>query len=133
MPTFDGKSEKSELFDDLFHSSLKNHNQFTEDDKINYFKSILPGDALQTFENNTSPNREKLREILTKLRRKYVKPQSMVTAKRKCQLLVLNPAIEKVIDFLDELQNLAKHTFGVAAQLIIEQFIYAKMPPHLKQ
>ena len=34
---------------------------------------------------------------------------------------------------MDELQKLAKDAFGVAAQAIIDQFIYAKMPPHLKK
>ena len=34
---------------------------------------------------------------------------------------------------MDELQKLAKNAFGVDAQAIIEQFIYAKMPPHLKK
>ena len=36
MPTFDGKSEKFELFEDLFQTSLKIHNQLTEEDRINY-------------------------------------------------------------------------------------------------
>ena len=133
MPTFHGKSEKFELFEDLFQTSLKIHNQLTEEDKINYFHSLMRGDALQTFKNITSPNREKLGEILTVFPRKYVKPQSMATAKHKLQRLVFNPANQKVIDFLDELQILAKDAFGVAAQAIIEQFIYAKMPPHLKK
>ena len=57
----------------------------------------------------------------------------MATAKHTFQRLVFNPANQKVIDFLDELQKLAKDAFGVAAQAIIEQFIYAKMPPHLKK
>ena len=48
------------------------------------------------------------------------------------QRLVFNPANQKLNDFLDELQKLAKDAFRVAAQAIIEQFIYAKMPPHLK-
>ena len=133
MPTFDGKSEKFELFEDLFQTSLKIHNHLTEEDKINYFHSLMRGDALQTFKNITSPNRENLAEILTVFRRKYVKPQSMATAKHKFQRLVFNPANQKLIDFLDELQKLAKDAFGVAAQAIIEQFIYAKMPPHLKK
>ena len=133
MPTFDGKSEKVELFEDLFRTSLKIHNQLTEEDKINYFHSLMRGDALQTFKNITSPNRENLAELLTVFRRKYVKPQSMATAKHKFQRLVFNPANQKLIDFLDELQKLAKEEFGVAAQAIIEQFIYAKMPPHLKK
>ena len=133
MPTFDGKSEKFELFEDLFQTSLKIHNQLTEEDKINYFHSLMRGDALQTFKNITSPNRENLGEILTVFRRKYVKPQLMATAKHKFQRLVFNPANQKLIDFLDELQKLAKDAFGVAAQAIIEKFIYAKMPPHLKK
>ena len=133
MSTFDGKSEKFELFEDLFQTSFKIHNRLTQGDKINYFHSLMRGDALQTFKNITTPKRENLGEILTVFRTKYVKPQSMATAKHKFQRLVFNPANQKLIDFLDELQKLAKDAFGVAAQAIIEQFIYAKMSPHLKK
>ena len=49
MPTFDGKSEKFELFEDLFQTSLKMHIQLTEEDRNNYFHSLMKGDALQTF------------------------------------------------------------------------------------
>ena len=136
MPTFDGKSEKFELFEDFFQTKLKIHNQLTEEDKINYFHSLMRGDALQTFKNIGGPNRENLAKILTVFRRKYVTPQSMATAKHKFQQLVFivfNPANQKSIDFLDELQKLAKDAFGVDAQAIIEKLIYAKMPPHLKK
>ena len=133
MPTFDGKPEKFELFEDLFQTSLKIHNQLTEGDKVNYFHSLMRGDALQTFKNISSLNRENLTEIRTVFRRKHVKPQSMATAKHKFQRLVFNPANQMLIDFPDELQKLAKDAFGVVAQAIIEQFIYAKMPPHLKK
>ena len=108
MPTFDGKSEKFELFEDLFQTSLKIHNQLTQEDKINYFHSLMRCDALQTFKNITTPNRENLGEILTVFRRKYVKPQSMATAKHKFQRLFFNPANQKLIDFLDKLQNWRK-------------------------
>ena len=127
MPTFDVKSEEFELFEDLFQTSLKIHNQLTEEDKINYCHSLMRGDALQTFKNITSPHRENFGEILTVFRRKYVKPQSMATAKHKFQRLVFNPINQKLIDFLDELQKLAKDAFGVAAQAIIEQLIYANI------
>ena len=133
MPTFDGKSEKFELFEDLFQTSLKIHNQLTEEDRLNYFHSLMRGDALQTFKNNNGPTRENLGEILAVFRRKYVKPQSMATARHKFQKLVFNPANQKLVDFLDKLQKLAKDAFGIAAHAIIEQFIYAKMPPHLKK
>ena len=93
----------------------------------------MRGDALQTFKNITSPNREKLGEILTVFFGKYVKVQSMATVQHKFQRLVFNPANQKLIDFLDELPKLAKDAFGVAAQATIEQFIYAKMPPYWKK
>ena len=64
LPTFDGKSEKFELFEDLFQTSLKIHNQLTEEDRINYFHSLMRGDALQTFKNINGPTRENLGEIL---------------------------------------------------------------------
>ena len=133
MPTFDRKSEKFELFEDLFQRSLKIHNQLTEDDRIKYFHSLMRGDALKTFKNFNGPTRENLREILAAFRRKYVKPQSMATVKHKFQKLVFNPANQKLVDFLDELQKLAKDAFGIAAHAFIEQFIYAKMPPQLKK
>ena len=57
----------------------------------------------------------------------------MATAKHKFQKLVFNPANQKLVDFLDELQKLAKDAFRIAAHAIIKQFIYAKMPPHLKK
>ena len=93
----------------------------------------MRGDGLQTFKNISNRKRESLTEILTVFRRKYVKPQSMATAKYKFQQLVFNPVNQKLIDFLDELQKLAKDAFGVAAQASIDQFIYAKMPPYLKK
>ena len=57
----------------------------------------------------------------------------MATAKHKFQQLFFIPANEMLFDFPDELRELEKDAFGVAAQAIIEQFIYAKMPPHLKK
>ena len=134
MSTFDGKPEKFELFEDLFQTSLKIHNELTENDRINYFHCLMRGgDALQTYQNINGPTRENLGGILAVFRRKYVKPQSMATAKHKFQKLAFNPANQKLVDFLDELQKLAKDAFGIAAHVIIDQFIYAKMPPHLKK
>ena len=57
----------------------------------------------------------------------------MVTAKHKFQKLVFNPANQNLVDFLKKLQKLAKNAFAIAAHAIIEQFIYAKMPPHLRK
>ena len=56
----------------------------------------------------------------------------MVTTNYKFQKLVFNPANQQLVDFLDELQKLAKDAFEIAAHAIIEQFIFAKIPQHLK-
>ena len=133
MSTFDGKSEKFKLFEDLFQMSLKIHGPLIEDERINYFHSLMRGDTLQTPKNINGPTRENLGENLAVFRRKHVKPQSMATAKHKFQKLVVNPAYQKLVYFLDELQKLAKDAFGIAAHAIIEQFINVKMPPHLKR
>ena len=93
----------------------------------------MRGDALQTFKNFNGPTRKTLGEILAAFRRKYVKPESMATAKHKFQKLVFNPANHKLVDFLDEPLKLAKDALGLAAHVITEQCIYAKMPPQLKK
>ena len=57
----------------------------------------------------------------------------MATAKHKCQKLVFHPANQKLVDFLDELEKLDKNAFKTAAHAITEQFIYEKLPQHLKK
>ena len=79
--TFDGKSEKFELFEDLFHTTIKMQPEMTEQMKINYFHSLLRKNALQTFRNINSTNRQTLEDVLVIFRRKYVKPESQATAK----------------------------------------------------
>ena len=99
--TFDENQEKFELFEDLLQASLENHNQLTEfEDNINYFHSLMRGDALQTFINISSPSRGLLEELLTVVfRKKYVKLQPMATAKHNLQRRVFNLANQKFIDF----------------------------------
>ena len=93
----------------------------------------MRGDALQTFRNINGKTRGNLGEILAVFRRKYVKPQSIATAKHNFQKLAFNLANQKLVGFLDDHQKLGKDAFGIAAHAFIEQFIYAEMPPHLKK
>ena len=129
MPTFDGKLDNFELFEDLFQKNLKIHNQRTEEDKKNNPNLSCAVMCCKHLKTSPAPT-ENLGEYLTVSRRKYGEPQSLTTAKHKFQRLVFNPANQKLIDFLNELQKLAKDAFGVAAQDIIEHFIHAKQPPH---
>ena len=81
--TFDGKSEKFELFEDLFHTMIKMQSDMTETMKINHFHSLLQKNALQTFRNINTANRQTLEDIRAVFRRKSVKPESQATAKHK--------------------------------------------------
>ena len=131
--TFDGKSEKFELFEDLFHTMIKMQPDMTETMKINHFHSLLRKNALQTFRNINSANRQTLEDILAIFRRKYVKPESQATAKRKWHKLVFDPNTMKLPDFLEELNQGAEKVFGEHAQAMIDSLLYAKLPPKLKR
>ena len=63
-PTFDGKSEKFLLFEDLFQTSLKFQNRLTEQDRTNNFLFFMRGGALQAFKNINGPTRENMGEFL---------------------------------------------------------------------
>ena len=131
--TFDGKSEKFELFEDLFHTMIKMQPEMTEQMKINHFHSLLRKNALQTFSKVNSTNRQTLEDVLVIFRRKYVKPESQATAKHKWHRLVFDPNTMKLPDFLEELNQGAEKAFGDHAQKMIDSLLYAKLPPKLKR
>ena len=131
--TFDGKSEKFELFEDLFHTMVKMQPEMTETMKINHFHSLLRKNALQSFRNISTANRQTLEDVLAVFRRKYVKPESQATAKHKWHKLVFDPNTMKLPDFLEELNQGAEKAFGENAQAMIDSLLYAKLPPKLKR
>ena len=130
--TFDGISEKFELFEDLFHTIIKMQPAMTEQMKINHFRSLLRKGALQTFRNINSINRQTLEGKLVIFRRKYVKPESQATAKHKWHWLTFDPNTMKLPDFLEELNQGAEKAFGENAKSMIDSFLYEKLPPKLK-
>ena len=133
MPTSDGKTEKFELFKDLFQTSLKVHPQITEQEKIHYFHSLLRGDALQTFRNMTETTKTSLNDIIAGFRRRFVKTQSVATGGCKWESLTFDPANQTFQDFLETYQKLAQEAYGEDAPRFIETSFYAKMPAHLKR
>ena len=133
LMTFDGKSEKFELFEDLFHTMIKLQPAMTEQMKINHFHSLLRKGALQTFRNINSINCQTLEVVLVIFRRKYVKPESQATAKHKWHRLTFDPSTMKLPDFLEELNQGAEKAFGEKAKSMIDSLLYAKLPPKLKR
>ena len=129
---FDGKNEKFELFEDLFHTMLKMQPDMTEAMKINHFHAHLRKEALQTFRNISALNKKTLDDVLILFRRKYVKPESQATAKHKWHKLTFDPNTKTLPDFL-ELNGCAERAFGDNAQHMIDSLLYAKLPPRLKR
>ena len=105
----------------------------TEDMKINHFHAHLRGLALKTFKNIQRTPTTTLEDILKVFRRKYVKPESSASAKHRFNRLSFDPENQKLPDFLEELQESAKKAFGDNAHHMIENLLYAKMPPYLKK
>ena len=112
---------------------IKMQPEMTEQMKINHFHSLLRKNALQTFRNISSSNRQTLEDVLVIFRRKYVKPESQATAKHKWHRLVFDPNTMKLPDFLEELNQGAEKAFGDHAQKMIDSLLYAKLPPKLKR
>ena len=83
MPTFNGWNDKLEHFKDLFMTSLKVYTNISEEEETLYFHSLLRDDALQTYRNMTDTNRVSLEEVIATFRRRYVRPQSIATARCK--------------------------------------------------
>ena len=134
--TFNGKNEKNEqfeYFEDLFHTTLRMQPNLTEEMKINHFHAHLRGLALKTFKNIQRTPNTTLEDILKVFRRKYVKPESSASAKHRFHRLSFQPENQKLPDFLEELQESAEKAFGENAHQMIENLLYAKMPPHLKK
>ena len=131
--TFDGKSEKFELFEDLFHTMIKMQPVMTEQMKINHFHYLFRKNALQTFRNINSSDRRTLEDVLVIFRRKYVKPEFQATTKHKWHRLTFEPNTMKLPDFLEELYQGAEKAFGENAKGMIDNLRYAKLPPKLKR
>ena len=72
-------------------------------------------------------------DIITTFRRRYVRPQSIATARCKWEQLYFDPTRQTFQDFLEQYQKLAQEAYGDDAPKFIETSFYAKMPAHLKR
>ena len=83
LPVFDGKSEKFELFGDLFRNNIKMYPHLTEIQKTNYFHSLLRGNALQAYCNLDDTKKDNLEEVITAFKRRFGDFQS--SDKARCE------------------------------------------------
>ena len=99
--TFDGKTKKFELFEDLFHTMMKMQPAMR---KINPFHSLLRKGDVQTFRNINSIKRQTLEDVLVIFRRNYVKLESQATAKHKWHRPIFDTKTMKLPDFFQRTQ-----------------------------
>ena len=83
LPVFVGKSEKVELFEDLFRNNIKMYPHLTEIQKIIYFHSLLRGNALQAYCNLDDTKKDNLEEVITAFKRRFGDFQ--YSAKARCE------------------------------------------------
>ena len=135
LSTFDGKTEKFELFEYLFRYNIKMYPHLTELQKIKYFHSLLRGDAIQAFRIIEDAKKNSLEEIKTIFKRRFGDYLSMAKTRCEWDALRFDPTTQKLHEFLDVLRKIetAKEAFGSEAQQFIDKAIYAKMPDHVKK
>ena len=131
LPTFDRKPEK--LFEDLSRNNIKMYPHLTEIRKINYFHSLLRGDALQAFCNIEDSKKKPLEETMTNFKRRFGDYLSMAKSRCEWDALRFDPSAQKLHEILDVLQKTAKEAFGSEAQQFIDKAKYAKMPDHVEK
>ena len=101
--------------------------------KINLFHVHLGNEALQTFRNKNATNKRTAENLLIVFRRKNIKLESRATAKHKWHMLTSNAKTKSLPEFLTKINDYAERALLDNAQQMIESFLYAKMPPHLKR
>ena len=107
LRVFDGKSEKVDLFEDLFRNNIKMYPHLTEIQKFNYFHWLLRGNALQAYCNLDDTNKD----VTTAFKRRFGVLQSSAKARCEWDALHFDPTKQKLHNFLDVLQKSAKEAF----------------------
>ena len=99
LPAFDGKSEKFELFEDLFRNNIKMYPHLTEVQKMKYFHPLLRGNALQAYCNLEDTKKDNLEEVLTAFKRRFGDFQSAAKARCEWDALHFEPISRNVMSF----------------------------------
>ena len=111
---------------------LKMQPELTEAMEINHFQAHLMKEALHRFRNINATNNRIVEDVLIVFRWKYVKFESRAAAEQKYQRLTIDPNTKCISDFLEESSEYAERAFAYNAQQMINSFLYAELPPHLK-
>ena len=99
LSTCDGNSEKLEPFEDLFRNNIKMYPHLREIKKINYFHSLLRGDAPQAFCNIEDSKKDSFDKIMTIFQLRFGDYLSMAKTRCEWDALKLDPSTQKLTKF----------------------------------
>ena len=133
LPTFDGKSDKFELFEDLFRNNIKMYPHLTEHKKNQLLSLVAKRRRPPGVLQHCGLQEGLVRRNNDEIKRRFGDYLSMAKARCEWDSLKFDPATQKLHEFLDVLQKTAKEAFGLEAQQFIDKAIYAKMPDHVKK
>ena len=84
VPLFKGNREKYNEFEHLLLNHLRQHvHKLTEEQKVNYFQSLLRDDAIEFWQTLTITLETTLRDILAAFKKKYAKEELTEVSKFK--------------------------------------------------
>ena len=129
VPLFRGNREKYNEFEHLLKNHLRPHmNKLTEEQKLNYFQSLLRDEAIEFWQTLKITTETTLSEILQAFNKEYAKEDLREVSKYKFDQMRYDPTKESFADFLTKYKKLAKQAYGDKANEFTETFLFAKLP-----
>ena len=133
VPLFKGNRDKYNEFEHLLLNHLRPHaHKLTEEQKLNYFRSLLRDDVVEFWQTLTITTETTLRDILTAFKKEYAKEELSEVSKFKFDQLRYDPAPESFSTFLANYKKIAKQAYGEKTQEIVQTFLFAKLPIQLQ-
>ena len=129
VPLFRGNREKYNEFEHLLKNHLRPHmNKLTEEQKLNYFQSLLRDEAIEFWQTLKITTETTLQDVLQAFTKEYAKEDLKEVSKNKFDQMRYDPTKESFADFLTRYKKLAKQAYGDKANDIAETFLFAKLP-----
>ena len=129
VPLFRGNREKYNEFEHLLKNHLRPHmNKLTEEQKLNYFQSLLRDEAIEFWQTLKITTETTLQDVLQAFTKEYAKEDLKEVSKYKFDQMRYDPTKESFADFLTRYKKLAKQAYGDKANDIAETFLFAKLP-----
>ena len=129
VPLFRGNRDKYNEFEHLLKNHLRPHmNKLTEEQKLNYFQSLLRDEAIEFWQTLKITTETTLHNVLQAFNKEYAKEDLREVSKYKFDQMRYDPTKESFADFLTKYKKLAKQAYGDKANDIAKTFLFAKLP-----